>query len=279
MKPFRFPRIHSLLALMVLGSALVGTSCKSDDDAGPGPDVNRPTITVTNPASLAATVSAGGAVPLQFEVADDRTLSQIRIEAHSAFDGHGHGKTAAITAWSLDTIINAAGRSTFNVTLSIGVPDSAATGPYHLIINALDESGNAAHFVEMEVTVTSPSAPTVSNFQLNGMESIDHFDVVLAGGTDSLPQTLTALVQDDVALQEIEVMVMEHSQMEDTTASPLYEAHFENLVGTSNYNLSTILPFRRADLMHNGHYHIILKVRDTEGNYTVYSRDIYVVLN
>jgi hypothetical protein len=267
-----------LALLLAFATALISPACKKDDGNGLGPDLTKPVIAVSNPASLAATATAGGSLPLVFRVTDDRALSQIRIEAHNAFDGHGHGKTAALQAWSLDTIISATGRTSFDVNLSLRIPDSAATGPYHIVLNALDASGNAATFVEIDVVLSSPSAPTVSDFRLNNTPypTTAEIELSLPAGADSLPQLITALVEDDIALQRIDV-VLAHGH--DKTAHEVYEATFSNLVGTRSYALSTRFPFRRADLEHNGHYILIIKVLDTQGNYTFFTRELHVTLN
>lgn len=183
-------QIYSSLLLMLLAGLLF--SCFSTND--PGDEATPPLI---QPVSQQEPISPGhrisiphdaDRIPLSFRVISNTGLRQIRIDVHSAFDGHTHGRTSQQAFFVLlnnDDRINLddLGNPTdFSVSLednmNVFLDDRnpfidegflPLAGPYHFAIMATDINGNQTQYRDNTTYHTTfylqrPYAPGVEIF-------------------------------------------------------------------------------------------------------------------
>ena len=101
---------------------------------------------------VADTIKAftGDTLILQLYFRDNEKLSQFKIDIHDNFDEHSHPKIYRARPWSKIIIKNLSGREQ-TITEKIPVFDSAAAGPYHIIVRAADASGNESEFILIDL--------------------------------------------------------------------------------------------------------------------------------
>ena len=157
---------YPLYIAMLLAGFWAGCNKPDDDPAPVTPGVNGPLITVTEisvPQTTATVcsvsysnvlkVAAGATLQMKMRFQSNRELSQYKIDVHSNFDCHSHGRIAAVSdAWELSQTVNLSGTDTV-ITANLPVPADAAAGNYDFIIRLLDTTGNEADFVEYKVIV------------------------------------------------------------------------------------------------------------------------------
>jgi hypothetical protein len=160
MKTFIFSQT-SFLYLLFAGM-LALSACRKDENKkdNPTPDTSKPVITVIRPA-MNASFASGTDMQLEVRFTDDRALSQARVEIHFN-DGHSHKAEPIDTAF----VIPLSGTMQ-TVTRSFKLDSAKAAGPYHLIIDCVDQSGNKADFVEVDFEITSPKQPKFSDLKIN----------------------------------------------------------------------------------------------------------------
>ncbi len=156
---------------IILLFAVFWGSCKDPDDQ-PEPDtpgVGGPVITVTERSVSVVTASLCGAsydnvlriatgevLQMKIRFQSNSVLSQYKIDVHSNFDCHTHGRVvAASNPWKLSKTVDLAGTDTI-ITEDIPVPADASAGNYHFMIRLLDATGNEADFVEYNIIVLNP---------------------------------------------------------------------------------------------------------------------------
>jgi hypothetical protein len=269
-------RLFVLLAIVLPFWAL--TACNNDDgEDGSGPDTSKPTITLISDTE--ETVSAGSNLNIRATLSDDRQLASVRIEIHDAFDGHTHEKTS--NTFALDTVIQTGNVRSFDVNINVLIPTDASTGPYHVMLNALDASGNIADFQEIDLTVTSASAPRIDSLLVNELVPAPEVIVNLTAGSDSLPQLVRVEVSDDQALDSLWLSIAEEDHDHDKTndgEEPLYEVKIDIPLGAATYEHSYSFPFRRNQLENDKHYVLRIRVKDAQGNNTVREQEFHVFL-
>lgn len=246
---------HSLLALLIGSVFFFG--CKKED-----PDITKPYIGYLsiNGVTDEVSVSAGSTLSFVIGVNDDRELKQVKIDIHDAFDNHGHSPNVP---WSSQTIYNVTGK-TASLSPSLTVAANAASGPYDVIINCIDASGNEANFFFRRIIITQNGQP-VYNISAPDMTA----EIDLAPG-DTLH--ITGLVEDDVDLTEIHIMV----ENEDTEAM-VYDEEFV-LAGASDtqFNFSELATqLKYIVISAAGHYHIKIKAVDSDENHTIIEQHIH----
>lgn len=112
-------------------------------------DTEKPVISITAP-SEGKEVEPGESFTVKGTITDNENLSQYKIDFHHAGDGHEHKSSAG--EFDFEKIENIEGES-YSLSVDISVPGDAEEGIYHLIVEATDESGNEADFVEIEVEI------------------------------------------------------------------------------------------------------------------------------
>jgi len=269
-------------------------ACSDDDDDAEAPDTTLPKISLTQPA-LEATAETGSQLRVAGTITDDRGLSQVRLEIHSNADGHSHGKTAEGDHWEMDTIIDAAGATEFTLNLQMEVPAEALTGPYHLILNALDQQGNEAEFVEVNLMLTGAEAPVFSNLKIDGLDTSGDEPTLDFGATESSATlTLTGTVAASGTngsttdrLERLVVELYEHHGHEDHDHGDDGHDHDDDghdhgeekaiytwespdeipaVNGAITYNLNLPMMLMKADLEDGGEYELIIMMEDQEEN-------------
>lgn len=148
-----------LLSALVTGSLFILPSCKKDD-----PDKEAPVIvSVTEPAD-GDTLMAGSELHVEVNITDNEALSQLKLDIHSAEDGHSHGKVAANAYWEQIVLIDLSGTSQ-TIHEHVEIPATVAAGHYHVIVTAVDQAGNVSEFVERDIVIRNPDdlvAPVIS---------------------------------------------------------------------------------------------------------------------
>ncbi|MFN8922406.1 MAG: DUF4625 domain-containing protein [Sphingobacteriia bacterium] len=264
---FRFKYLFILLL-----SPLVLACNRDDDDNKDKKDTSAPVISLISPESATATVAAGDTLRVTLRLTDNQNLSQLQVDLHNAFDGHAHGKTNTTTdTLDYDAVMELNGKGDTTLTLKIPTRPSNQPGAYDLIINALDQSGNEAAFLEIEVTLTNSAFPTVSNIVLNkdgspitGGTDHAHFELEELTKTRLLTGTVTA--NGGATLREIEVLLVEAADGHAKTLhnGPVELLHLEDLT-TASHTLNETLTYQKStDLGPDTHYDMQLIVTDSQ---------------
>lgn len=136
--------IRTSVILTGLVGALITSGCTRRDR-------EKPVARIVNlPDSV--WVKTGDTLHLQMHFTDNEKLAQYKIDIHNNFDGHNHPKIYRARPWSRIIIGSLSGRDQY-VHLEIAVFDSAASGPYHLMLRAVDAAGNESEFVLKDIFV------------------------------------------------------------------------------------------------------------------------------
>lgn len=166
-----------LLALVMFFSA-----CKNDQDTTL-PVIE--TVKVNGVAADEHDLEANTTFAVAINCADNEALNQVKINVHSAADGHAHTGTSTeepvvnVGLWALTKIINVEGTSDI-ASLNITIPDSIA-GVWHLEVLLLDESGNEAEEYVTTLHISNVNLPVITA-TFNPLPNADG-DVILANNT------------------------------------------------------------------------------------------------
>jgi hypothetical protein len=170
---FPMTRFYNLTCVSALLSILLITGCTTGD--GDPIDITAPEIEVRQPV-VGDYLMAGGYIQFEATFLDDLELGSYSIDIHDNFDGHGHGRIAGINddpsliKWSSkNNYIIPEGYIMYNAQHDddIEIPANAMAGPYHFIVQAVDQAGNATSYqdgstVEMEILMTNDSQPVAN---------------------------------------------------------------------------------------------------------------------
>ena len=185
--------ILPLLSITLLFSVSL-TSCKKDEVDNTAPII----ASVSEPLENDTLIS-GDELHVEATITDEVELSQIKIDIHSAADGHSHGKVSASGYWEKIVILNLSGKSQ-SIHEHIDIPADVAAGKYHVIMTAVDKAGNSSEVVERDVFIRNSSdlvAPVITVTSPAAGSSI-------TAGTDLL---ITGEVVDNLALSALEIKV------------------------------------------------------------------------
>ncbi|MFN3917779.1 MAG: DUF4625 domain-containing protein [Flavobacteriales bacterium] len=239
---------YTLLALAI-------SSCKKKEV-----DNEQPVITS---ASGDATVQVGTKLNLTATITDNKELKQLKIDIHDLFDGHGH---RSFSPFSIVQIFTISG-SSYSFNGQIDIPVNAATGPYHAVFYALDESGNQSKFREHDFTIVNPGEQPIISITSPDFSTSVSFSV---GTSFSVIGSIT----DNTGLEKIEVLF----EKANSPGAPIYDVDF-NVVGVTSWdfqtdgNVSIQIPIGAS----TGNYNLIVKVKDIDGNYTLYIGKVEVM--
>lgn len=117
-------------------------------------------------------LTTGTSFILKIRFEGPRDLSQYKIDIHSNFDCHAHQKPV-LGEWNYLKIGDLSGTD-LTVTEEIPLPEEAYSGNYHCIIRLIDQQGNEASFVELNLVVSNAGddeAPVIS-YTLPSSDSI-----------------------------------------------------------------------------------------------------------
>ena len=129
-------------------AALFISSCSDDDTTL---DTTKPEINLISPKDDAH-FHLGDDVLIEAILKDETELSTVKVEIHSASDGHQH-KTADVN-WEYDAeIAIPAGTKEYTLSHKVAIPaEGIKDGHYHLGLFLIDKAGNQTQtFIEIDV--------------------------------------------------------------------------------------------------------------------------------
>ncbi|MEX1189730.1 MAG: DUF4625 domain-containing protein [Bacteroidia bacterium] len=204
--------------LLFAAIAFAVSSCKKDD-----PDNTKPTIDSVLEPLENDTLFSGTELHIDGTVSDNEELSQLKIDIHSAGDGHDHGKVSSASFFEVIRIIDLAGRNQI-FHEDIDIPQEAAAGKYHVILTAVDASGNQSDFVERDIVIRNSGDLLSPTITVNSPTSAGIY-------TLGSPIVVSAELADNIGLGDVEVKVYQGSTLvydEDLElAQPSYSLNLE----------------------------------------------------
>jgi hypothetical protein len=138
-------------------------------------DITAPEINVNTPQAWDELATAEFII-FDATFMDDLELGSYSIDVHDNLDGHGHGRIAqpkddpALERWIFKKNYSIPEGYIMFVAQhddDILVPENTMAGPYHFIVQAVDQAGNATNYqdgstIEFEVLITNSSQPIVN---------------------------------------------------------------------------------------------------------------------
>lgn len=121
-------------------------------------------------------LSSKDTLSLTFSLKALHGMSQYKIDIHSNFDCHAHGRTAKTsgTPWKVLDVVDIEGQDII-ITKKLPVPENVQVGNYHFMLQTLDRKGNETEWVlyslliqnstdtqSPEITFVNPSIDSVS---------------------------------------------------------------------------------------------------------------------
>jgi len=153
-------RVTKISAALLLVAASMN-SCRPDQDVS-APMVEA--IIVNGIDEVEHEVSAGDVIDVTINVSDNENLKQVKLNIHSADDGHGHGGGTGevyepnVGVWSYSKIIDVSGTAA-NVNTSLTIPVDIK-GHWHIEIMVIDAAGNEAEEAFTTLHVENLGLPT-----------------------------------------------------------------------------------------------------------------------
>jgi hypothetical protein len=239
------------LGALTICASLFIVSCKKDT-----PDTQAPSISSILEPAMNDTLFTGSELHVELTVTDNEELSQLKIDIHSAEDGHSHGKVDISAYWETVVLVDLTG-ATSSVHEHIDIPSDAATGMYHVILTAVDKAGNQSEVLERDIFIQNAGdqiAPIVTITSPTENDTIS-----LAAGINVM-----AVITDNQLLAEADLKVLSGNTV-------VFETEIA-LSGTE-YNLNQAIP---TSTWAAGTYTLELVVRDEVQN--VSDNDVSFVL-
>jgi hypothetical protein len=95
-------------------------------------------------------------VRIEGRLSDNVGLSQLRIDMHSSNDGHTHARTMSLPGLRIDEVIDLEGAQNYDIARVINHHEQDhRTGPYHILLHAVDEAGNNTSLADNSSIVRS----------------------------------------------------------------------------------------------------------------------------
>jgi len=194
------------------------SSCKKDN-----PDNTKPKIDIVSEPLENDTLYTGSELHIEGLVSDNEELSQIKIDIHSAEDGHSHGKISSASFFEVIKIIDLTGRNQVFIA-HVDIPLEAAAGKYDIIITAVDASGNQSDFVERDIFIRNSSDLIAPIIQVQSPSSNGNYTLGAA-------LNINAQLADNIGLGDVEVKIYRGSNLVFDNDIELAEStHTLNLV-------------------------------------------------
>lgn len=243
--------------------ALVGlaflSSCKKEEEEK---DLEKPSINITSPTKD-ATINSGTVLNLKGIITDNKALSEVKLEIHNNFDGHSHEKKGGSPAFEWDSIYKVSGTS-YNLDAQIAIPTDVAAGKYHVIVKALDASGNESDKVEVDIIIVNIldiEAPKITNLV---------FNPALSGGELHLHHknsfSVNGVVSDNLELDKLKFVIIRESDDKE-----MWEKESE--ISGASFNFSETINMQSA--WGKGHYELLIIAIDAKGNRTTVDTHIH----
>jgi hypothetical protein len=241
-------------AILFFAAVVILASCKKDEE-----DTTRPVIgsvKVNGAVADEHDVEAGTTISIEVAMTDNKELNQLKVDIHSADDGHTHGDDGGgeeveeenIGVWSDTRIISVSGESDTE-TLSFTIPNTIK-GHWHIEVSLIDKDGNEAVEYVTTLHVENANLPV---FEITTNPAIVNGEIELEiGGTFLLSGTIT----DPDGFEHI------HIEVEDEATGTVIWEQEVTVVAGNTITLTDILvgPFAAA-----GDYHIHIHAEDTAG--------------
>lgn len=95
-------------------------------------------------------------VRIEGRLRDNVGLSQLRIDMHSSNDGHTHARVERLPGLRIDEVIDLDGARTYDIARLINHHErDYRTGPYHILLHAVDQAGNSTSLADNSSIVRS----------------------------------------------------------------------------------------------------------------------------
>lgn len=257
---------------LLVAAVVFLAACKDDE-----PEVIDTTAPTISNVSHDETVEPGGELEIEFTLADNVALGEVRIDIHDDFDSHEHESARRMAVPFERTIIldDMQGHKTYNATVPVSIPEEAATGPYHLQINYFDLAGNEGEIYVGSFEIFSESASPAINITNFGEDEELGLN---ANGILELEGTIVSGTEGG-GLDEVHILVLEEDEHEHGRKlhdGPLYNREWE-LAGAEIFVMEEqITPAIDLSAAAAGHYELRIMARDMAGNVKVITREIHV---
>lgn len=203
-------------------------------------------------------------IAVAISCSDNEALNQVKVNVHSAADGHSHESTSEEEAvinvglWALTKILNVEGKSDV-ANLNITIPDSIA-GVWHLEILLLDESGNEAEEYVTTLHINNSNLPVITPM-FNPAPNTDG-DVIMANNTAI---GLSCNVTDGDGVGAVVLTILNESE----TVTIWSEERDGGLV--TSYDFST-----QSAVLTTGHYIFRIEAEDGDGYMNITEQHVEV---
>ena len=276
MKMKKINNLNAVKTFLLLTGVAATFSVGCNDDKkkdDPIPDTVKPQIVVLRPSNDGKFPSESD-MQIEVRFTDDRALSQAKFEIHLN-DGHSHKATPIDTQF----VVALSGKE-HTITRSIKLSPDKAAGPYHFIVECLDESGNRAEPVEVDIEVTSPLQPSISAVKMNDAEVTDHDEVhIHFDGKDRLENRLTGniVAQGGGILESVSIKIYEDLKGHSHKTSGF---SFERSIPANNLTAIAInenITFP-ADKFESGEqdYVLLIAAKDRSGHLKIFKGKLHV---
>lgn len=202
---------------------LIFFSCNSDEDT---------TAPIIEHVHTDESVAAGDDITLDADFTDNEGLGQAKVDIHDIFDGHDHGRIQI--SWSETRTLNLEGLDD-EIEETFTVPNNATAGPYHAVVQCIDNSGNNAEFKEVDFWVIRVDAPQFTIVNPAEYSDFQVGDIIRLEGS----------VDDQSGIEEVFVRIYaeedhdhdgeDHGHLGDK----LYESE-EEVSGATSFDLGTL---------------------------------------
>lgn len=249
---------------LFLSVVAVLVACKKDEEDTTRPVIN--TVKVNGVVANEHDINAGTQITVEVTSNDNKELNQLKVEIHSADDGHTHDGGSAteveapnVGVWSDSRIISLSGTSQVS-NVVFDVPNTVK-GHWHVEVALIDKDGNEATEYITTLHVENGFLPVI-NVTAEPAMTGDEIAVALNGQI-----TLNGTVEDPDGLAEIHVELKD-----ETTGLAVWEYEVPGVSGTL-VNLSSIIV---GPLATAGHYHLHVHALDNAGFESEWEAHVHV---
>ena len=276
-----------LFRMFVVVLAVASTACDNENE---NTDLEPPAIELIHPESR-ETIPAGENIVVEATFTDNQALATYSIDIHNAFDDHGHGRILEdpdlqefiyknnfeLPATTMNTII---------LEEEIRIVENSIAGPYHFIVQAIDEQGNATSYqddstVEIEILITNGSMADITLTNL-----VDNHISITVGQPFSVEGKITDPDHATLhGLEEVRIMLTdpdeEHSHarvaQEELFLIEIPQSTLESyLLPEGGWDIAPMIDYSlsqtEADNLRTNevdHLDLIIEVHDLQGNITI----------
>lgn len=242
--------MKNLILFFAIVAAL--SSCKKEETDTTAPKIN--SVRVNGVSAEEHDLNAGSTIEVTIDVSDNENLNQLKVDIHSADDGHTHDDSTTgeleapnVGVWSELRVENLSGKST-SKTFNFIIPATIA-GHWHIEVKLIDKEGNEAIEYVTTLHVENSNLPV---FNISSSPAALNYEIEIpVNGTISLSGT----VSDPDGLVEI------HWELENEASDDIFlEGEIPTVNGTS-FDLGTI----NLGPIPAGEYHLHVHAKDTQG--------------